>query len=309
MEQRAWTNAQTASITTQMCVLIVIPHVKHAREVQLLAQSVNPRRNCIRVGAWIVVQKIQLTLVMSVIPAQMDKKCIKVIARIRDHPQPMSTATSNAWTAQLVAPHVHLTLYATVVKRNITLGPMTYALNAIQSALAAQAMDQINALPAIPLINCYSLTIHRQLLVCVFAILVIIGQVVNRNVFRNPIQMHAMHPHISMKARNFVFPVILTALSVQVPLRSNAHTAHTIDNSYKTPVPQQAMEYREIVIVTSMKIRQTMFVKHMIVPMVFTLTSVSMAKRQSVVFATLIVLHVHIALMKPLVLPVLTTVR
>lgn len=170
-------------------------------------------------------------------------------------------------------------------------------------------MGLISVLPATSLISCYSRTIHRQLQVCVFVILVGIGQVFIKNAVQNRMKMHATGPHISMKARKFASLVILTVLSVQVRPRTNVHTAHSIDNSFKTPMLQQAPAYRAIVIVMPMQIRQAMYVNHMIVPVAFTLTPLSMAKNQFAVNATLLVQHVHQPQTKTRVPLVLTTVR
>ena len=112
-----------------------------------------------------------------------------------------------------------------------------------------------------------------------------------------------------MKARKFASLVILTVLSVQVRPRTNVHTAHSIDNSFKTPMLQQAPAYRAIVIVMPMQIRQAMYVNYMIVPVAFTLTPLSMAKNQFAVNATLLVQHVHQPQTKTRVPLVLTTVR
>ena len=142
-----------------------------------------------------------------------------------------------------------------------------------------------------------------------FVILVGIGQVFAKNAVKNPMKIHATVPHISMKARRFAYLVILTVLSVVALPRTNVHTAHTIENSFKTPVLQQAPEYREIVTVMPMQIRQAMYVNHMIVPVAFTLTQLSMAKNQSAVLATLLVQHVHQAQTKARVRHVLKTER
>ena len=108
----------------------------------------------------------------------------------------------------------------------------------------------------------------------------------DRNVGRNLIQMHATSLHISMKLRSSVFHVIQTVWSVQALPRINAHTVPSIDNLCKTRVLPLVTEFREIVIVTRMQIRQIIYVKHMIVLVDFSLILACMARNQSAVHVT-----------------------